>query len=344
MHVDDLHTPALVIDADALEHNLATMAAVRPGTELRPHVKAHKCTSLAAEQARHGHVRFTCATPRELVGMAAAGVGEDLLLANESLDPMRLRAMAAAQDRAMVTVAVDSEATIVAAAAAGIDHVLIDVNIGLPRCGCDPNDAGRLADLARRSGLNVRGTMGYEGHLMQMPDRVDQRRRTEAAIEILRRAATDVGGEIISTGGSGTHDIHGHDVEVQAGSYALMDSHYLLLQMPFRQACFVVGTAIAVRPSFAVADVGLKALGMDHGNPHIDGAEVLFCSDEHVTFMPLPPSSSSSSSSATSTIAVGSRVQVVPAHIDPTMSQHECAWLVRGDEVVDRWPIDLRGW
>ncbi|MEO6123833.1 MAG: alanine racemase [Ilumatobacteraceae bacterium] len=332
MKIADLHTPALVIDADALEHNLVTMASARPGAELRPHVKAHKCTSLAAEQVRHGHVRFTCATPRELVGMAAAGVGEDLLLANESLDPLRLRAMAAAQDQTMVTIAVDSQETIAAAASAGIDHVLIDVNVGLPRCGCDPADAGRLADLARRSGLNVRGTMGYEGHLMQMPDRVDQRRRTEAAIEILRRAAADVGGEIISTGGSGTHDIHGHDVEVQAGSYALMDTHYQLLEMPFRQACFVIGTAISVRPTFAVADVGLKALGMDHGNPQIDDAEVMFCSDEHITFVP------------TRSIAIGEPVQVTPAHIDPTMSQHECAWLVREEDVIDRWPIDLRGW
>jgi len=332
MKTNDLHTPALVIDADALDHNLSTMATARPGAELRPHVKAHKCTSLAAEQVRHGHVRFTCATPRELVGMAAAGVGEDLLLANESLDPLRLRAMAAAQEHAMVTIAVDSEATIAAAAAAGIAHVLIDVNIGLPRCGCDPDDAGRLADLARRSGLTVRGTMGYEGHLMQLPDRVDQRRRTEAAIEILRRAATDVGGEIISTGGSGTHDIHGHDVEVQAGSYALMDTHYQRLQMPFRQACAVVGTVIAVRPDFAVADVGLKALGMDHGDPEIVGARVLFCSDEHVTFVPAEP------------LLVGDRIRVIPAHIDPTMSQHEAAWLVRGDDVLERWPIDLRGW
>ena len=102
-----LSTPALVIDADALEHNLATMAAARPGLSLRPHVKAHKCTALAHAQAAHGHAAFTCATPREVVGMAAAGLGADLLLANETLDPRRLRAMAAADAR--VTVAVDSE-------------------------------------------------------------------------------------------------------------------------------------------------------------------------------------------------------------------------------------------
>lgn len=98
MKVSELSTPALLIDADALDHNLTTMAAVLPGSRLRPHVKAHKCTSLAAAQRLHGHRRFTCATPREVVGMAAAGLGDDLLLANETLDPTRLSAMAALQD------------------------------------------------------------------------------------------------------------------------------------------------------------------------------------------------------------------------------------------------------
>ena len=91
MRVHDIPTPALLIEADALEHNLDEMAAARPGEALRPHVKAHKSTALAARQAAAGHTSFSCATPREMVGMAAAGLGDDLLLANEVLDPRRLR-------------------------------------------------------------------------------------------------------------------------------------------------------------------------------------------------------------------------------------------------------------
>src|SRR5688500_17453361 len=116
--VSELGTPALVADSAAIARNVATMAAVRPGTALRPHVKAHKCTALACVQAEAGHTSFTCATPREVIGMAAAGLGEDLLLANETVDPQRLHAMARLD--AAVTVAVDSEATIGAAASAGI--------------------------------------------------------------------------------------------------------------------------------------------------------------------------------------------------------------------------------
>ena len=334
MEVHDLPTPALVIDLAALEANLAAMAAAHPGAALRPHVKAHKCTALAARQRAAGHTAFTCATPREAVGMAAAGLGDDLLVANEVVDPRRLEALGAIGDGARVTVAVDSEATIAAAALAGLGECLIDVDVGLPRCGCDPADAGRLAELARSRGLAVRGVMGYEGHLMAIVDRERQRDEVAKAMERLTAAHDDVGGEIVSAGGTGTYDLHATTgiTELQAGSYALMDTAYAKLGLPFQQALHVVGTVISVRPGHAVADVGLKALGMDHGNPSIAGASVWFCSDEHVTF------------AADDRPAVGDRVRVVPAHVDPTMAMHDTAWLVEGDEVVESWAIDLRGW
>jgi D-serine deaminase-like pyridoxal phosphate-dependent protein len=332
VNVSELQTPALLIDADALEHNLSTMSEALPGSRLRPHVKAHKCTSLASAQRAHGHRAFTCATPREVLGMMAAGLGDDVLLANETLDPARLSAMAAVQDHGVITVAVDSRATIDAAAAAGIRYVLIDVNVGLPRCGCKPSDAGHLADRARSRGMVVRGVMGYEGHLMGVADRVEQRARVAEAMEKLIVASLLVGGEIISAGGTGTYDLHDQVTEIQAGSYALMDTHYGGRGHPFRQACFVLATVISVNADYAVADAGLKTQGMDHGNPAIDGAAVRFLSDEHVTFAPATPA------------AVGDRVKLIPAHIDPTMAMHEAAWLVRGDDVIERWPIDLRGW
>jgi D-serine deaminase-like pyridoxal phosphate-dependent protein len=336
MDVHDLPTPALVIDADVLDANLATMAAARPGPALRPHVKAHKCTALAARQRAAGHQGFTVATPREAIGLVAAGFGEDVLVANEVVDARRLAALAALRESANITVAVDSEATIAAAAGAGVPSCLIDVDVGLPRCGCDPADAGRLADAARARGLAVRGVMGYEGHLMVLASRDEQRRRVADAMQRLAAAHADVGGDVVSAGGTGTYDLHdGNGVtEVQAGSYALMDTHYATLGLPFGQAVFVVGTVISVRPTHAVADVGLKALGMDHGNPSIAGAAVWFCSDEHVTFAPgdgWRP-------------AVGDRVHVVPAHVDPTLAMHDVAWLVRDGWVEDRWEIDLRGW
>jgi D-serine deaminase-like pyridoxal phosphate-dependent protein len=327
--IHDLTTPALLVDASALEHNLRTMTAALPGARLRPHVKAHKCTALARRQAAEGHRSFCCATVRELVGMAAAGLVDDLLLANETLDARRLAPL-----DARVTVAVDSEATIDAAAAAGgaVKEVLIDVNVGLPRCGCDPTDAARLADLARGKRLGVRGVMGYEGHAVGLPEREVRQQLCAQAMELLLAAHRDVGGDIISAGGTGTYDMNTWANEIQAGSYALMDTAYAKLGLPFVQALFVWSTVISVSPAFAVADCGLKSLGMDHGNPSVEHGSVWFCSDEHTTIGFETP------------VRVGDRVKVVPAHIDPTIAYHERMHLVSGEWVIETWPVDLRGW
>src|SRR5215470_17515384 len=196
----DLPTPALVIDSGALDRNIARMAAALPGDRLRPHVKAHKCTNLARRQAAAGHVGFTCATIRECEGMVAAGLGQDLLLANEVLDARRLGALVAGGAR--VTLAVDSPQTVEAAAAGGVREVVIDVNVGLPRCGCDPADAGKLAGVAKNAGLEVRGVMGYEGHVVGLADAGERVKQTKTAMEMLVAAHEDVGGKLVSGGGT----------------------------------------------------------------------------------------------------------------------------------------------
>jgi D-serine deaminase-like pyridoxal phosphate-dependent protein len=323
----ELQTPALVADGDLLEQNLRAMAEALPGARLRPHVKAHKCTALAARQAAHGHRSFTCATIGEMEGMARAGLGDDLLLANEVLDARRLGAI-----DGRVTAAVDSEETIAAAAAGGVREVLIDVNVGLPRCGCAPGEAGRLADLARSRGLEVRGVMGYEGHAMMIEERAQREAVVADSMDRLLAAHAGVGGEVISAGGTGSFDCNAAATEIQAGSYALMDTAYAKLGLPFRPALFVLATVISVSEDFAVADCGLKALGMDHGNPAIHGARVWFCSDEHVTFAP------------DGVVRVGDRVRVWPAHVDPTVAYHERLHVAVGEEVLDTWAVDLRGW
>jgi len=330
MRTSDLTTPALVVDGAGLEHNLRTMSQALPGGHLRPHVKAHKCTALARLQMAQGHAGFTCATVLEMEGMARAGLGADLLLANEVVDASRLGALV--RQGARVTLAVDSEETIAAAARAGVPEVLIDVNVGLPRCGCAPADAGRLADRARAAGLGVRGVMGYEGHAVGIEDRARREELLAESMALLTEAAGQVGGPVVSAGGTGTYDANTWATEIQAGSYALMDTAYAKLGLPFVQALSVVATVISVSPGWAVADCGLKALGMDHGNPDVEGGTVWFCSDEHLTFSPDLP------------LRVGDRVRVLPAHVDPTVAYHAQLHVVDGDEVVDRWEIDLRGW
>jgi D-serine deaminase-like pyridoxal phosphate-dependent protein len=326
--ISRLQTPALLIDAAVLDENIAAMSAALPGPRLRPHVKAHKCTNLARRQAAAGHEGFTCATIRECEGMVAAGLGQDLLLANEVLDARRLGALVAGGAR--VTLAVDSPETVKAAAAGGVREVVIDVNVGLPRCGCAPGEAGALAETARAAGLQVRGVMGYEGHVVGLQDATERSEQTKTAMEMLVSAHDDVGGDLISAGGTGTYLLNTWANEIQAGSYALMDTEYGKLGLPFGQALFVLATVISSSKEWAVADAGLKAFGMDHGNPDLEAATVWFCSDEHTTFSDPRP--------------VGERVKFAPAHIDPTMAYHERAYVVAGDDIIDVWPIDLRGW
>jgi D-serine deaminase-like pyridoxal phosphate-dependent protein len=145
-----------------------------------------------------------------------------------------------------------------------------------------------------------------------------------------------VGGPIVSAGGTGTYDMNSAATEIQAGSYALMDGDYDKLELPFTRALAIVATVIHVNDRWAVADCGLKAMGMDHGNPTIDDAAVVFCSDEHVTFAPK------------GNVRAGDRVLVWPAHIDPTVAYHDRMQIADGPglgaTIIDTWAVDLRGW
>ncbi len=333
MKVNDLPTPALLVDIHAFDRNVATMGKRWPGTSLRPHMKAFKSTALARRLAEAGHTGFCCATVREMAGMAAAGLGTDLLLANESLDLSRLTPIVQAE-QARITVAVDSPETIDAAASARIREVLVDVDVGMPRCGCDPADAGRLADLARSKGLEVRGVMGYEGHLMREPGETKPE-QVERSMEVLLAAHAAAGGDVVSGGGTGTWSINTWVTELQAGSYTLMDTEYTPHASDFENALFVQATLISKNDRWGVLDAGLKAFGMDHGDPKVlDVGDCWFVSDEHITF----------GVAEGSKVKVGDKVRVIPAHVDPTVSQHERMHVIDGDDVVEVWDVDLRGW
>ncbi|MCZ7631761.1 MAG: hypothetical protein M5U19_23075 [Microthrixaceae bacterium] len=193
-----------------------------------------------------------------------------------------------------------------------------------------------MAQRAREAGLVVRGVMGYEGHAVGNPDRSARAGAVEESMALLYQALEDVGGGITSAGATGTYDMHPGTDEVQAGSYLLMDTHYEHLALPFGIALSLEATVVSVSPKgWCVLDCGLKSLGMDHGDPTVPGLSVFFCSDEHTTVLPgdsgeLPE--------------VGSRLRVLPAHVDPTVAYHETLHVVDGEEVLEALPVDLRGW
>jgi D-serine deaminase-like pyridoxal phosphate-dependent protein len=352
--IHDLPTPALVVDVAALDRNIARMAAFFASgpCRLRPHVKAHKTPAIARRQLAAGScVGLTCATVSE--AEVVKDLCDDVLIANEivSADACA-RAAALARDIA-VTVAVDSSAGIDALAAAAREagvtvRVLVDVDVGQGRCGVEPGD--ETVVLARRvagtTGLTMRGLMGYEGHLQPVRDRAERETRTRTAMrELVETAkqirATGIPCEVVSCGGTGTYDISGRIegvTEIQAGSYALMDTDYASVGVPFEQAFFVLGTIVSrPSPERCVADCGHKSMTKDHGYPSVNGvggATVTALNDEHAVIA-LPSSCP---------LAIGDRIQLTPSHTDPTVNLHDVFYVIEGDRVVDVWPISARGY
>ena len=247
--VDALPTPALLIDAEQLERNVAAMAAWADGTvALRPHFKAHKCLEIARLQTAAGAIGITAATVWEARALARAGIGE-ILLANQVVTDDKLRVMAEAAAAVPVVVALDDGDAAAAfsralAAAGAHARALVDVDVGMGRGGVRTVDealalAGRIAELPR---LELAGVMGYEGHVVLEPDRERRAALAGEAMALLGRhaeALRDAGHaiEIVSAGGTNTHDATGPHpavTELQAGTYALMDTAYRAVRAALR--------------------------------------------------------------------------------------------------------------
>lgn len=355
MQLDEIPTPALIADSDALERNIEKMASFFEDAraKLRPHFKAHKTSEILRRQLDAGAcVGVTCATVYEGEICAAHGV-EDILIANEPIGPGKAARCAALAAKAHLTVAADShfglqELSDAAVGAGGTTTigVLADINVGMPRCGVRPEAAVELARLATElPGLEFRGVMGYEGHAVLMTDGEGREASARQAMQVLldakslvEEAGIEVG--IVSGGGTGTYNVTGAIegiTEIQAGSYALMDDAYLDLGLGFERAAWVLTTVIS-RPSshLAIADGGLKAFAMDHGNPKLIGpgnGDVMFLSDEHATLRV-----------DEGDFPLGSKAILSIAHIDPTVNLHDEFWVLSGDEVSARWPVEARGY
>jgi D-serine deaminase-like pyridoxal phosphate-dependent protein len=352
--IAEIPTPALIVDVGALDRNIEQMAGffASRACKLRPHFKAHKTPEIARRQLAAGAcVGLTCATVFE--AEVAASFCPDILIANEVIGRERCRRVAALGRRVRLTVAIDSPTGLGDVAAAAREAratigVLVDVNVGQNRCGVAPGDEavalGKLA--AATAAVTLRGLMGYEGHAVGIADRAEREAAVRQSMDRLvatTRGFAEAGlpTTIVSAGGTGSYDISGAVdgiTEVQAGSYALMDTDYGRLGLPFEQALFVLGTVISRPvPGRCVADCGHKSCTRDHGYPavrDVDGASVLALNDEHAT-LAVPPGC---------TLSVGDRVQLVPSHIDPTMNLHDVVYAVEAEKVVGVWPISARGY
>ena len=355
MRLDRLATPALILDERALEANMDAMDALLAGSalRLRPHYKSHKCAALARRQIARGAAGMTCAKTEEAADLVDAGV-EDVLIANEVVEPRKIRSAAELALDCRLTVCVDdgdnARALSAAAAAVGATiHVLVEYEIGMRRCGVtEPEAYLALAKLVSSlPGLEYAGIQAYAGHVSHMVTEAERRTCTEenekklrALVDLLAKNGVPV--RTISGGSTGTAAIKaksGLYTELQAGSYLFSDATYRKLGLPFRNSLFLLTTVVSRREGLAVLDAGVKSLGVDQDDPVCldgDGNEIraarLEVNEEHLKLF-----------SPDRDLAVGQRVWLIPGHCCSTVNLHERIYAFRDGKVTDRIPVTARG-
>lgn len=356
----DIPTPALLINLDGLEANITNMAQFyedKPA-KLRPHFKTHKCPLLAQQQIKMGALGITCAKMGEAITLVEVGIGlkgspTSILIANQVVDPFKIAALAEMNQNHVVMIAVDQEnnlkqLSLAAKAARCTIPILIEVDIGMHRCGVQPGEmAIQLANLASQlPNIQFKGIMGYEGHTVFETDpekRMDNVRKAMAALTntatLIRQAGILV--DIVSAGGTGTYNLTGlypGVTEIQAGSYVFMDTKYRKMGLPFQNALTLLATVIS-RPSTgrAILDAGIKVLTTENGLPEVvdpSGAKLKALNEEH-GILELAPSQEN--------LKVGERVELIPSHVCSTVNLHDRFYAMRTGRLEAIWPITGRG-
>jgi D-serine deaminase-like pyridoxal phosphate-dependent protein len=346
MHIDQIDTPALLLDLDALEGNVRRMAqffADKP-TSLRPHAKTHKCPEIALRQLKAGAIGITCAKVSEAEVLVQAGV-PDILVANQVVGTIKIDRLTALARQCNVMVAIDHSANVdelsQACQAKGVSlRALVEVDIGMKRCGVSSAEAAlALArQVADAQGLQFAGLMGYEGHLVMLPDPEERAAKVREAVALLQEAV-----DMIETGGgTGTYDMSGTIppmTEIQAGSYVLMDSTYLRIRPEFEPALTVLATVVSrPTPERIVTDTGKKAMSEEFGLPQpigVQGLTVQALSEEHGKLSTAAPDEV--------TLQPGDKLRFLPSHCCTTVNLHDRLYVVQDDALVDIWPIAARG-
>jgi D-serine deaminase-like pyridoxal phosphate-dependent protein len=345
---ETLSTPALLVDLDLFETNVAAMQSMLAGsaTTVRPHVKTHRTPELAKRQLGGAARGVTCATVGEAEAMVAAGI-EDVLIANEVVDGAKLARVASLATGATVTLAADDAGPVrylgVLASQRGVTvGILIDVDVLLHRCGvASIPEALSLAEaIATTPGVRLAGVMGYEGRVrMNVENRGD---RIAGAYRILgetRDALIKAGHEVGVVSAAGTSTLREAIAdptitEIQAGVYCLMEPELVSMGLPFQCAAVIRGTVISRHADRFVVDVGRRVVGIEYGPPVPVGIKAtnVAVSDEHATV-----------SIAEAPPRLGTQVDFVPGQIRTTFNLHDRVWITRGGEIVDCWPVSARG-
>jgi D-serine deaminase-like pyridoxal phosphate-dependent protein len=361
MPLDSVDTPALLIDLDAFDRNVARLAHAIAGTTVRarPHAKSHKCPVIALRQMAAGAVGVCCQKVGEAEAMVHGGV-TNVLVTNQIVGASKIRRLAALAKQAWVAVCADHPLNIAdlnaAAVAFGVRlPVLVEINVGSDRCGVEPGEpALSLAKIIASSpGLRFAGLQSYYGAAQHVREFDKRKEAIDAGIEKTRRTVEllkrhELPCELVTGAGTGTYAFEaasGIYNEVQAGSYIFMDADYAKNLArdgnpwnDFEHSLFVWATVMSrPTPERAVLDAGLKALSVDAGLPWVakmPDVEYVRAADEHGKLTLRDPGRA---------LELGTKLRLIPGHCDPTVNLYD--WFVgyRGNRVEALWPITARG-
>ncbi len=356
--VHELDTPVLCLDLELVEQNIARAIELfrRHGKHWRPHTKGYKTPQLARRVLAAGAVGLTCAKLAEAEAMARAGLTGGLLVANQVVGPEKMERLARLTRCAEVIVTIDHPDHLAMLQQAARQHgavfsVLIELDIGMARAGVpSPQAALELAQQVEQApGVQLAGIMGYEGHLLDLPDLDEKRRRIYQALDLLGETcellqSKGIPCPIVSAGGSGSLPItltHPAVTELQAGGLVMMDAYYACkCHLEGFAHALTVRTTITSRPAAdrAVIDAGLKTMHVAYADPlFLDAPPVVRFdtpSAEHATLR---------LEGEAQHLPIGHRLTVVPGYSDLTTVLHNQFHVVRNGVVEQLWPLESRG-
>lgn len=352
--LDEVDTPALILDLDAFEKNLATLAkSVAGRVRVRTHAKTHKCPEIARRQIEAGAVGACCQKVSEAEAMVEGGIA-DVLITNEVVGAPKLKRLATLSKRARIGVCIDSAENLenLKNSGARLD-VYIELEVGMRRCGVAPGEPvlALAREIAKCRKLRFAGLQAYNGraqHVRSMADRRAAIDQAAAAVRLTKALLHKHHIEVhrVTGAGSGTYMLEvesGAWDEIQPGSYAFMDADYARNEwaapLPrFEHALFVLATVMSrPAPDYAVVDAGLKASSVDTGMPGVwqrPGLEYKSASDEHGWI---------EIGAGAAAPGLGDKLMLVPGHCDPTINLYDWYVCVRGGKVEALWAITARG-
>ena len=352
--VEEIDTPALVLDLDAFEANLLALndSLRNKKIRVRPHAKTHKSVDIARAQIAAGAVGVCCQKISEAEVLVEGGI-DDVLVSNELVGASKLVRLAALSRRAKIGVCVDHPQALRALAESGAEcDVYVELEVGMGRCGVEPEAAVALASsLGNFPRLKFAGLQAYHGRAQHVRSLAERRAAIAAAAEKVRTTKAllkkqGMACPTVTGAGSGTYMLEvetGAWDEIQPGSYAFMDVDYgrneWAAPLPrFANALFVLTTVMS-RPAAdrAIVDAGLKASSVDSGMPEVwqrPGLAYKGASDEHGRV---------EIAAGAAAPRLGEKLLLVPGHCDPTVNLYDWYVAVRRGRVEALWPVSARG-